>query len=687
MNPLPTFRFRPPVTWAWLPLVLWHGGFLGGPAGAVGAALGWSLGAYAGDRGASRVSRSMAAWLGPVLAGLAQLSAFPLAHLATVPLAAAWPAAAAADVLFLHAVVTFGGTGLWLGGWSRAWPRLGFGMETVTGLLFALAPLAAHRGGGLTYPYWLTDGFSARGWAVHAGYFAAGAGFLGCLVLRATALPEPPSHDRHRKWVGPALALLLVLPTTWFVFGQARLPLASSPPPANLPPPPGSGPDAPPSESPQDAPPPPEDDRSYDALVRFRGLPPRSPVQWGGHFFRIESGLPDIAASPEPGQAVADVYLFDDSLEGPPVHPAPVSGEPFSPPPGVRRAFRTVSRIPDRGYDPELFPFYRMADDIARVPPEALPSDWEWLGAVLLTEDDTRPDETIAAVAKWLRANVIVGPKTLTPTGEQLAARALPVRAEAPACLEIAVRLLRSRGIAARIADGYLVPFPERGQPPSDVLLLGSMRTSWLEVDLGRHGWQPLPLALPGPPTVARTEPDPELLQHVLELLRRESPAERPRPLPGVPWPWFLVLPAIWLVWRVGVTWRELWGVPMDPGPVPAAGAVARALELLAATGLGQRGFGESCTDFASRLEHTAPALGSPLLRLADLLEADYAALPSEAPPRRSPSPAVHAAYGSLLAALLRRRPAFLLRFLLPGPVFRRNEPQLLSPPWTPPTP
>jgi hypothetical protein len=686
MNPLATHRFRPPATWAWLPLALWHGGFLGGIAGMAGAGAGWLLGALAGHRGGARGSVGRPLWSGPAVAGLAQALSFPAGNLAAALLAPAWPAGTAAGVLFVQGALSFAGTGLWLASWSRAWPRLGWAAETVTGLLFVLAPLAAHRDGGLTYPHWLTDGFSVRGWAVHAGYFGAGAAFLGCLLLRGAAVPEPAFPAGKRSRVAPGLALLLVIPAAWLLFGHVRLPLVSSPPPETAPPPPGSGPESPPPDSPRESPPPPQEDHAYEALVRFRGLPPRCPVQWGGQFYRIERFLPPDGPT-EPAGDLAEVYLFSDALAGPPAPLALTSAVPFPPPPGVRRAYRTVSRIPDRGYDPELFPFYRIADRIGRVAPEPLPADWAWLDDALPARDGIPPDETIAAIATWLRAHVLVDPESRTLAGDQIAARTLPVRADAAACLEIAVRWLRSRGIAARVAEGYRVPFPDRGEPPSDVLLLRSMRASWLEVELGAQGWQPLPLALPGPPPPPRNEPDPERLQHVLELLRRESPPDL-RPRPETPLPWVWILPGLFLVWRAGVTWRTLWGEPMAPGTVPAAGALSRALELLAASGLDRRAFGETCAGVASRLQSTVPALGNPMRGLAEALDAEYAALDPGPAGKRNPSPGVRAAYAAFLRALIRRRPAFFLRFLLPGSGIRRNEGNASDPPpWTPPPP
>ncbi|MBU6302726.1 MAG: hypothetical protein KGS60_14320, partial [Verrucomicrobia bacterium] len=538
MSALSTAVRKSTAMWAWVPLCLWYGGFAGGTAGAIGSALGWLGGSVGGVlvAGHPAFARPVRRWvpLAGILATapLAFLVAFPVARIVAGFLCSLRPESTAWWTLSGHAVVQASGFAFCLAAWARHRLLPGLVLEVALGALMALAPLAAHRHGGLPYPYWLADGAAARGWDLHSGYFAAGLVFVFCLVPRMAWTGSPRGG---RKMLAATGALLLVwVPLSFGLFPAMRLPLGAAAPPP--PPPPESAPEA----NEQDQPPPPQPpEPTYEALVRFQSLPPESPREWKGHLFRLQAEV--SGASSAPGTSLAsDVFVFSGlDPDGPPVHPEATRIEPFRPPPGCRAAFHTVSILPARGFDPELLFLYR-ADEtgaIRRIEAEPLPETWHWIRESLDGEPGfgTRsPAERIGTTVKWLRRNTFADPPAARQGGsprnleQRIQARKVPIHGSVDEIIGLAVRLLRADGIPARVGRGYRYPFAQTGDESSDFLLYDWMRTSWLEVGMGSAGWTPLVFPVEGEPAPQANQVDSETLQQVLELLRRESSVPNP---------------------------------------------------------------------------------------------------------------------------------------------------------------
>lgn len=697
MSALSTAVRKSAAMWAWVPLCLWYGGFAGGTAGAIGSALGWLGGSVGGVlvAGHPAFARPVRRWvpLAGVLATapLAFLVAFPVARIAAGFLCAFHPESVPWCTLLSHGMVVASGFAFCLAAWARHRLLPGLILEAALGALLALVPLAAHRNGGLPYPYWLADGAAARGWDLHTGYFAAGLLFVLCLVLRLAPGVSPRAPGSRQGWRSGTAAVtvlvLLWLPLAFGLFPVVRLPLGAATPPS--PPPPDSDPEA----NEQDQPPPPQPpEPTYEALVRFQSLPPESPREWKGHLFRLQaeaSGAPSAQGT----SLASDVFVFSGpDPEGPPVLPEATRIEPFRPPPGCRAAFHTVSLLPARGFDPELLFLYRPDETgvIRRIEPEPLPESWHWIREALDGEPGfgTRsPVERIGTTVKWLRRNTFAEPPAARQGGsprnleQRIQARKVPIHGSVDEIIGLAVRLLRADGIPARVGRGYRYPFAQTGDVSSDFLLYDWMRTSWLEVGMGSPGWTPLVFPLEGEPAPQANQVDSETLQQVLELLRREQS------VPGGLFPgsqalrtWFPAALLLALVlWRTLGLWRFLWLEPMRASSVPAATPAARALQLLSGLTILDRSPGEPLEVFAKRLGAAHPRLGALLSRVLSELESDYRRLTGDRPPD-PPSLRLRSTYAAFLASLALIRPLAVAGLFLHLPRIRR-QPVVFTPP------
>jgi len=664
-----------PPTLVWTPLAAWYGGYAGASAGATGITLGWIAGCLLGNyfknwvaqRGMqSRTFARCLPGIGVILFFLAHQLSFPVATALGDIVANFLMTWAAWMTILVVTAMLFFAAGLAITTSSLVWPRLGLASELCIGSFFTLVPLTAHRQGELIYPYWLADTLSLYGLPLHAGYFIVGSFFAISLVLRLRISASPL---RHRIGAVPsAVAILLFFLIGFVSFWHLRLPLNAS-----APLPPSSAPQQGlPVEDESPKPTPPDEDH-YEALIRFRGLPPESPTVWGGDLFRFEAS-PWVNEPPSDGRlAHTDVYFFGVT-DAPPIYPTAVLIEPLPSPPGCTAAYHAISKLPSQGFDPALLTLYRITDRIKMIPPEQLPDGWRWLVDEIVgmgIHENPPPDSLISMTSKWLTANTHIDPGSqgsLLALTKQLNERSLPLKGNAGQMLELGVAILRSKGISARIAHGYRYPPKKRGPGDSDLLLFASMRTSWLEVDFGGHGWVPLMISLPDSSQSQSPKPDPEMLQQVLELLRREKPAESTWIAPNRIWPWLVVLLCMATVlWKTGQVLIYYWIEPLRPALIPGAGPTARCLELLTRTAIFRRQSGETLKDFADRLGKAHPDLGARMLLLITEQETAYAALRDSSLPA-APSSRLRAAYATILARIAKMRPWKAFRTVIQQP-------------------
>jgi hypothetical protein len=173
-----------------------------------------------------------------------------------------------------------------------------------------------------------------------------------------------------------------------------------------------------------------------------------------------------------------------------------------------------------------------------------------------------------------------------------------------------AVHLLRSQGIAARVALGYAVDARTRSNS-SAVLITGDRAHAWPEIHIEGVGWVTFDIY-----PEQSDEPPPQSVSQSLESLFGEIARNQVRRgiKRGPPFPWatvgisalYLLLGLISLGYLVGF-WRVVrvrFADPEEQGRL----AFIQALDRLASAGF-TRGEGESREVFARRLEERAPGL------------------------------------------------------------------------------
>ncbi len=182
------------------------------------------------------------------------------------------------------------------------------------------------------------------------------------------------------------------------------------------------------------------------------------------------------------------------------------------------------------------------------------------------------------------------------------------------------VYLLRSLGLPARVATGYMVPESSR-QGGSAVLITGAASHAWPEIYLDGVGWVVVDVQPQRSLDAAPPPPDEDLQQLLAELLRGETPlpqdgTEAPRPLDELarditrPLLIGLLALAIALVVMgyVGKLARRL--APRRGGEAALARTAYRAaLDVLGEGGI-RRTTGESREAFAARVRRELPSLG-----------------------------------------------------------------------------
>lgn len=173
-----------------------------------------------------------------------------------------------------------------------------------------------------------------------------------------------------------------------------------------------------------------------------------------------------------------------------------------------------------------------------------------------------------------------------------------------------AVHLLRSQGIAARVALGYAVDARTRSNS-SAVLITGDRAHAWPEIHIDGVGWVTFDIY-----PEESDEPPPSSVSQSLESLfgevaRKQTGRGVKR---GAPFPWrrlgqgfALLMLSLMVIGYLITLWRLL-RVRWAPAEQRGRLAYLVAVERLAAAGLSRR-LGESREDYARRLEDYAPGL------------------------------------------------------------------------------
>ena len=181
------------------------------------------------------------------------------------------------------------------------------------------------------------------------------------------------------------------------------------------------------------------------------------------------------------------------------------------------------------------------------------------------------------------------------------------------------VYLLRSLGLPARVATGYMVPESSR-QGGSAILISGQASHAWPEVYLDGVGWVVVDVAPQRSLDAAPPPPDEDLQQLLAELLRGETPlptdgSEAPRPLDelarDITGPLARGLGAL-IVLAIALGYLGKIGRRVAPVVTPEARlprlAYRAALDALGEAGL-RRADGESREGFAWRIRDRVPSL------------------------------------------------------------------------------
>ena len=181
------------------------------------------------------------------------------------------------------------------------------------------------------------------------------------------------------------------------------------------------------------------------------------------------------------------------------------------------------------------------------------------------------------------------------------------------------VYLLRSLGLPARVATGYMVPESSR-QGGSAILISGQASHAWPEIYLEDVGWVVVDVAPQRSLDAAPPPPDEDLQQLLAELLRGETPlpddgSEAPRPLDEIarditgPLARGIValIAALIAFGYLGKIGRRLAPVMASEKALPRASYRA-ALDVLGEGGV-RRTLGESREGFADRLRPQIPSL------------------------------------------------------------------------------